>query len=246
MADEDVEMSWADDLDNGSEGYDDNFDDGFDYPLNEFTDEPKDGVNYEFDDDLDDELGDETDFDLEDNEASGIDQQIPDRSKECSTCFGQRNDLTLIVPCQHEVCTDCQRRAFRLAMHDEERYPPTCCGSGRITIQLAAQVLDAEEFQAYRDRVEELDTKERLYCAVPTCSKFIPPTAIDNEHGACPQCGQRTHTVCRNLEHPGQGCPQDEGEDTVLQMAEEEGWRRCVQCHHLIERTAGCNQMRCR
>lgn len=253
MADEDVDMDWADYPGDHFGGYDDDFNDDFDYHFDDdFDDELNDKFDGEFNDKFDGEFNDESDIDLDDNEAydeyppSNPDSQIRAGGKECNICGDKCDDLTFMTPCQHEVCTECQKRAFRVAMRDEEAYPPRCCAITKFPIELAAQALDAQEFQAYRERVDEMDATERLYCAVPTCSKFIPSTAVDNEHGTCPQCGQRTHTVCQNLEHPGQECLMDVGVDDVLQMADEEGWQPCARCGNFIERTAGCNHMRCR
>lgn len=197
------------------------------------------------------EWDDEFDDESEDGEAhnehpsSNAAPEPAARGIECDICAQAHNDITILSLCGHRVCADCRRYLFRQAIRNEEQYPPRCCTTP-FTIEHAARVLDGQEPQAYRERVEEMGALERLYCAVPTCSKFIPPDAVDNEHGTCPQCGRQTHTVCQTLQHPGKDCPADAHLDSVLQMANAEGWQRCEHCGSVIERTEGCNQLMCR
>lgn len=214
-------------------------DEDIDLSLEDIPDYPFEG----YDDDFDHEL--EGDEDRHEPPPNITNPHPPAHRNECLVCTEERNDLATLLPCGHQVCTDCQRAAFRLAISSQERYTPRCC-STELPLRLAAQVLDNDEFRAYRTRLEELGTSQPLYCAVPNCSTFIPREAVDNEHGTCPQCGQRTHTVCKELEHPGRSCPEDVDLASVYQLANAEGWRRCDGCGSIIERTAGCNQLRCR
>lgn len=224
MANEDVDMSVAEYLEKRFEGYDDDFDDDLDC-------ESDIGLGY--------------DEEYHGHQSVITNPQISAGSNACSVCYEQRDDLTIMSPCQHRYCVSCLRQSFRVAMEDETRYPPRCCVLTTFSLQLTGQVLDAQELQAFHERAEEMRTSQRLYCAVPSCSRFIPSAAIDNEHGTCAGCEQRTHTVCKNLEHPGRACPSDAGVDGVLQMASAEGWRRCARCRTVVERTGGCDDFIC-
>ncbi|PLN80222.1 hypothetical protein BDW42DRAFT_194653 [Aspergillus taichungensis] len=107
----------------------------------------------------------------------------------------------------------------------------------------ALRVLNYEELREFSERALGYTTKDRVYCADPTCSKFIPPFAIDDDHGTCPVCQQKTHLPCRSLEHPGVDCPMDETLQHVLAMANAANWQRCFHCRTMVKLQHGCNHM---
>lgn len=108
------------------------------------------------------------------------------------------------------------------------------------------RVLNYDELQAFSKRTIEWTTKDRLYCAEPTCSKFIPPFSIQNKHSTCPECHQQTHLPCRSFAHPGVDCPMDDALHGVLAMANAENWRQCFNCQTMVELQHGCNHITCR
>jgi hypothetical protein len=165
--------------------------------------------------------------------------------RECASCFTKVNTIIFNGPCGHEFCRDCTRQMFLGAIKDEELYPPRCCGNV-VQPGIALRVLNYEELKDFSERALEWTAKDRLYCADPTCSKFIPPFAIQHEHGTCPECRQQTHVLCRSLAHPRVDCPLDETLHSVLEMADAENWKRCFNCQTMVELHIGCNHMTCR
>ncbi|RJE24123.1 RING [Aspergillus sclerotialis] len=185
----------------------------------------------------------------EDN-GEGSSKHIASSSKtsydiECAACLEKHDSAMFVGACGHEYCRDCTRQIFLGATRDEQLYPPRCCGN-IIPPGIGLRFLDYEELRAFGQRAIEWATKDRLYCADPTCSKFIPPFTVKDEHGCCPECGKNTHVLCRSLEHPNVDCPLDEALQSVLAMAEAHGWRRCFNCRTMVELKHGCNHIRCR
>ena len=165
-------------------------------------------------------------------------------TKECVACLGQVHASMFTGSCGHEFCLECVRQMFLGAIKDEELYP-RCCGEG-LPPAIAIRVLHYRELSAFCERAIEWTAKDRLYCAEPTCSKFIPPFAIKDETGICPSCSQRTHLTCRSFIHPGIDCPMDDALNGVLRMAEDENWKRCFHCRAMVELQHGCNHITCR
>lgn len=163
----------------------------------------------------------------------------------CVSCLENCDAMLFVSQCGHEFCLDCTRRMFLGSIQDEELYPPRCCGNV-IPPGVALRVLHYQELRDFSERALEWSAKDRLYCADPACSKFIPPFAIKDDHGTCPQCRQQTHLPCRSLMHPGVDCPMDEDLPMVLEMAEVEGWKRCSRCRTMVELRQGCNHITCR
>ncbi|PWY92177.1 hypothetical protein BO70DRAFT_367399 [Aspergillus heteromorphus CBS 117.55] len=171
--------------------------------------------------------------------------QISDIQKECVSCLERVHTIMFRGRCGHEFCRDCVRQMFLGATKDEELYPPRCCGAV-VPPGVALRVLHYDELRAFSERAMEWTAKDRLYCADPTCSRFIPPFSIEDELGTCESCKQQTHLTCRSLAHPGIDCPMDEALHTVLEMADSENWRRCFHCQTMVELQHGCNHITCR
>ena len=187
---------------------------------------------------------------MAENNGEGSSSLIPSSWKtshdiKCAACLEKHESAMFVGACGHEFCRDCTRHMFLGAIRDEELYPPRCCGN-IIPPVIGLRLLDYQELRAFGQRSIEWATKDRLYCADPTCSKFIPPFTIKDEHGCCPECGKNTHLLCRSLEHPNVDCPLDEALQNVLAMAEAEGWKRCFNCRTMVELKHGCDHITCR
>ncbi|KAL2833314.1 hypothetical protein BDW59DRAFT_78043 [Aspergillus cavernicola] len=165
--------------------------------------------------------------------------------KECVSCLDKCETIMFTGSCGHNFCSDCTRRMFLGAIKDEELYPPRCCGEV-VPPGVALRILNYEELRAFSERAIEWTTKDRLYCAEPTCSKFIPQFAIQDELGTCPNCHRQTHLTCRYLAHPDVDCPMDNALHGVLEMADAENWKRCFNCRTMVELQHGCNHITCR
>lgn len=164
--------------------------------------------------------------------------------KQCGSCL-EDTEIFFESACGHEFCRDCIRQLFTGAIKDEELYPPRCCGQV-IPPGITLRILTYHELRDFSERAIEYAAKDRIYCAEPACSKFIPPSAIHNDHGICPECHQETHVPCRSLAHPGVDCPLDDSLQNVLALAEVESWQRCFNCRTLVELQHGCNHITCR
>lgn len=170
--------------------------------------------------------------------------KIPSTTRKCVSCLDEIHTPSYTSPCGHEFCLECIKAMFLAATKDEELYPPRCCGE-TMPPGIALRVLNYKELSAFSERGLEWTAKDRLYCADPTCSKFIPPFAIKDEIGVCPDCKQSTHLICRSLAHPGVDCPMDDALNNVLAMAENEKWKRCFHCKAMVELHHGCNHITC-
>jgi len=62
------------------------------------------------------------------------------------------------------------------------------------------------------------------------------------DNGKCPKCFMVTCTICKGASHAGD-CQQDTSTQQVLQLATEQGWRRCSNCRRTIDLKLGCNHI---
>lgn len=165
--------------------------------------------------------------------------------RQCASCFETCVSTIHMRRCGHEFCKDCTRQMFLGAIKDEELYPPRCCGNV-LPPEVALRILDYGELRDFCEGAIEWTAKDRVYCAEPTCSKFIPPWAIQDDHGTCPQCQRQTHLPCRSFAHPDVDCSMDRALQDVLQLADTEHWTRCFNCRAMVELQHGCNHITCR
>ncbi|KAI4181777.1 MAG: hypothetical protein L6R41_006410 [Letrouitia leprolyta] len=124
---------------------------------------------------------------------------------------------------QHWHHGSCLRTNFLIATKDEQKMPPTCICGIAVPDAYGYEVLSDVEYRAYRNKREEMNTTNRTYCPVSTCSYFISPhlieRAIDDRvaeinrmplrpnkyvsgYFQCPQCEMRICLICKQLEHP--------------------------------------------
>lgn len=166
------------------------------------------------------------------------------------TCTGCESLFTRYqsfkAPCdRHYYCRECLANFFEYTIGDESLYPPKCCNQ-EIVFDNVKTLLDDKLVARYADKKIEYDTDpdKRIYCCGANCKTFVSETNIQDEVATCPDCGKRTCTICKEAAHRGD-CPKDEDTQSLLELADNEGWQRCynTKCHHVVALTTGCNHI---
>ncbi|RMY85511.1 hypothetical protein D0861_06399 [Hortaea werneckii] len=110
---------------------------------------------------------------LADHSSRESSSNDPASTVECTACCDTKpTEETIRAPCDHAFCDQCLKRQFEGALRDEALYPPGCCKRPIAFLDVKRRLPAglAERFEA---KMEELDSKNRIYCHVPTCSTFI-------------------------------------------------------------------------
>ena len=130
-------------------------------------------------------------------------------------------------------------------MRDESLFPPRCCRQS-IDLELVRDCLGEELATLFEMRELEMNTPNRVYCPIPTCSAFIPPNYDDYSYAAiveCPDCYGAVCSECKGAAHLGDcELPQD---TELVTAGLEAGMQRC-DCGFMIELESGCYHIRCR
>lgn len=170
------------------------------------------------------------------------------RCSECVSCLDDFPQGTGVRVVCHNYCNDCFVRLITTACQNELQWPPKCCLS-EIPASLVKKNIPSSLKKTYDERLTEweLPVSERIYCYRSDCSLFIRPKRLSPgvNLGKCDR-GHWTCTICRGERHAGRDCPQDQEMALTNQMAEEEGWMRCFNCHALVEHGEACQHMTCR
>ena len=157
------------------------------------------------------------------------------------------------APCGHYYDLECLSQLFDAASKDESLFPPKCCRRPFPLTSVWGH-LSAEQRLTYQAKFEEFSVPNRVYCARPTCSRFLGPQQ-HRRHGAptsrkCPVPGCRTTTClrCRNEVIAGSKhhCGENEVDESAIALAKDRGWARCPGCSNMVELNFGCYHMTCR
>lgn len=172
-----------------------------------------------------------------------LNESILGVQKTCISCSERIHYFRAVyAPCGHDYCQACAERLLLNTMRDESLFLPRCC---RQAIPLAAVdiFLSAELIKGFEEKAVEFSTPNRLYCAWPICSAFIPPVKIKGDVVICPKCDFWVCTKCKGKSHSGRDCPKDASFNALKATASKEGWQRCNRCERYIELTHGCNHI---
>ena len=168
-------------------------------------------------------------------------QKVPPKTAACVACTDVLAWKELAeAPCGHTYCRECVSGLFRNAMTDESLFPPRCCRQA-LSVEKMTPILGEDLAIRFSAKAVEFSTPVRTYCHDARCSAFIPPNSIKGEVARCPECRKRTCTMCKAARHQGD-CPQDAALQQVLEVAQGEGWRRCI-CGRMVIHGGACDHM---
>lgn len=136
---------------------------------------------------------------------------------------------------------------------NEQLYPPRRC-TKEIPSSAFLPILNKQEKASFTTKAEEFRTppKERWYCPEKKCGQWIPSPKGSRPlyYRICSHCRTTICILCRGLWDSGQKCPKrkknDALEAALLKLANRRKWKRCPNCHAMVERIAGCPHMLCR
>jgi hypothetical protein len=161
----------------------------------------------------------------------------------CYVCFEQSSLLELPCDKTHSMCYKCLVDFFRHALRDRSLLPPRCCQI-ELDPQLAECLLGrAEELEKFWRMYNESVATRKLFCPAP-CGAMIVLDSLpeDEAEVVCPDCRASVCTSCSRVAHRGEACAQDV---ELQSLIENENWRRCNKCNHVVQLSSGCNHMQC-
>ncbi|KAI6868169.1 hypothetical protein KC323_g3161 [Hortaea werneckii] len=192
----------------------------------------------------------------------------PPPTPRCVVCDDTGDEYPLIQPCRlcrSDYCLLCLAGMFYAAATFSGRMPPRCCTL--LQIHTALPLLDAQDADTYRAKLEEFLTPDKVYCPAPRCSAFIPPrfitlgpTSPPSSPGpisqqeykptalrafSCPKCHVAICTKCKQIEHGTQPCDTTR-RDEELAMLKQFGLKQCPNCKQAIRKMFGCSHIQCR
>ncbi|XP_039797711.1 probable E3 ubiquitin-protein ligase RNF144A [Panicum virgatum] len=135
--------------------------------------------------------------------------------------------------------------------------PDPACREGEDSRALHPEVckkcIDFAAFGSWGYRLTEaaIPASRRAYCPNRQCGVMLETTGGKTPAMAfCPACGHPMCATCAtDWSSNGSGqhdCTEGPSAVLVKKLAEERRWKQCPKCRMLVEKTYGCNVMRCR
>ncbi|KAG9290368.1 hypothetical protein G9A89_007099 [Geosiphon pyriformis] len=169
----------------------------------------------------------------------------------------------VILSCSHGFCLTCMGNFLNSRLGEQVVEFPIRCPlnlncTAEISERIAEKALGKNGMILWNGKFAESTMKNKVYCANKKCSIAIDwdaPLGQQNTPIDCPLCRVTFCPSCHVTWHSGLTCQQFQAlppeerspEDRiVLQMAENEKWRRCPSCRTIVELFTGCNHITCR
>ena len=156
------------------------------------------------------------------------------------------------TPCGHYYDKECMLQLFEAATKDESLFPPRCCRQP-IPLQSVSMHMSTAAIATFNEKSREFGTRKRVYCAKPSCSRFLGAQHEGYFRASpmrcpAPGCGTLTCPSCKNAVQAGAShkCDTSDADRGVLALGQQSGWARCPGCETMIELNLGCYHMTCR
>ena len=165
--------------------------------------------------------------------------------------------------CAHAFCSSCVAQ-YIAAKLDEKvariECPHPGCEDGAVEPESCHGIIPTDLLDKWGLLLCELAVgTKRMYCPYRECSALL---LADSEAGAaaiaeaeCPHCHRLFCARCAVPWHDGLGCeefqklgPDERGREDLLlrRLVGKEGWQRCPECQMFVEKSEGCNYIKCR
>ncbi|XP_025801584.1 probable E3 ubiquitin-protein ligase RNF217 [Panicum hallii] len=181
----------------------------------------------------------------------------------CGICMETLPILDLFhgMQCEHRFCVECMATYIEGRIHAGE-VPIPCpdpgCREGEednraLHPEVCKKSIDFTAFGNWGYRLTEaaIPASRRAYCPNRQCGVMLETTGGKTPAMAfCPACSHPMCATCGtdwSSEGSGQhDCTEGPSAQLVKKLAEERRWKQCPKCRMLVEKTYGCNVMRCR
>ncbi|KAK9726089.1 hypothetical protein RND81_05G189600 [Saponaria officinalis] len=188
----------------------------------------------------------------------------------CSICCDDKpSSMMLTLRCSHKFCSHCLKTYAEGKL--EAKQVPVRCPQLRCNYFISNSecklFLPFISYEILEKSIAESNSlkSEKMYCPHQNCSALFDPreclsvqaSSSDESSDSCVECPVCQRSICVNCGVPWhnslscgeyQDLPLDERDAsdlTLHRLALDRRWRRCLQCHNMIELTQGCYHMTC-
>lgn len=177
--------------------------------------------------------------------------------KDCAVCWTPAENA-VFTKCSHVYCIECFENLCTAAGSGEKYFSIKCLGDmGKCQVVFGLEELQENlSSKAFEDTLEasfasyiQRHPQMFRYCPIPDCSMIYRANST-MKFNTCAKCLTVTCTFC-HAPHEGKTCAEykDEvsgGYQATQKLKKELGIKDCPRCMTPLEKTEGCNHMKCR
>nr|VDD58209.1 unnamed protein product [Brassica oleracea] len=194
--------------------------------------------------------------------SSSLDMKAA-QGKTCAICLEETDAGRMFSTeqCHHRHCFSCVKQYVEVKLLSG--IVPTCLGEGcklELTLESCSKILTPRVTEMWKRRMKEdsIPAAERIYCPYPNCAMLMSKSDLSSDaHQSkvqeCVKCRGHFCIDCNVPSHTDMSCdeykklhPDPLLVDELKSLANDNKWRQCVKCRHMIELSHGCNHMTCR
>lgn len=167
-----------------------------------------------------------------------------------------------IMGCSHNYCNECMIQYVASKLQENVtgiRCPVPDC-NGVLEPEYCRSILPPEVFERWGNALCEsvILGSEKFYCPFKDCSMLLINDVGSGEsitQSECPYCNRLFCAQCKTTWHLGIDCAgfqalhkdERQREDILMMnLAKGNNWKRCPNCGFYVEKSQGCNYMKCR
>ncbi|ESQ46663.1 hypothetical protein EUTSA_v10000449mg [Eutrema salsugineum] len=199
------------------------------------------------------------------SQSSTVDAK-PEQGETCTICLEEieKGRMFFTDKCIHRHCFSCVKQYVEVKLLSG--IVPTCLGEGcklELTLESCSKILTTRVIEMWKRKMKEdsIPPSERIYCPYQNCSMLMSKAELSSSDGSdqsnvreCVKCCGLFCIDCKVPSHTDLSCadykklhPDPLVDDMKLKsLANDNRWRQCLKCRHLIELSHGCNHMTCR
>ena len=180
---------------------------------------------------------------------------------DCEICCESKplNDSFNIEGCTHFFCTKCTIKYIVSKLQENKlnlNCPESRC-SGVLNPQYCKPILPNKVLDWWEKALSEsvIPEENKFYCPFYDCSALL---ISENDHKSeviaqciCPHCNRIICVQCKTPWHQEMSCEKfqklkDSDDELMFDLANRRKWKKCPLCKQFIEKSEGCNHMKCR
>lgn len=195
--------------------------------------------------------------------SSEIIINIPAQKETCTICLNDNlnpDQMFSVDKCGHMFCSECVKRHIEVRLLEGSliRCLHSSCAS-KLTYGSCVNILTPKLKEIWEQRIKEdaIPITNRVYCPNPTCLAFMSEAELSIStrfRRLCVKCGEPFCINCKVPWHNNMSCDHyktlhqnfTKNDIMLINSANQNMWHQCRKCQHMIERSDGCDSVRCR
>ncbi len=175
-------------------------------------------------------------------------------TKECTICLCDIEETISIETCNHNFCKECIEEFIKTQI--DNGITTINCPYSNCKISISPKQIISLIDKSRKDKYEsfsinglfELNKDLLTWCLTPGCEYGFEYDKTELVF-KCPKCLKSYCFKCKSLPHENSSC--EENKDKIVDskfhdLAKNNNYKQCEKCNYWIEKSQGCNHMKCK